>query len=152
MSPVRRKLVGGVGGVIILVAAALLLLNVSGFCFSEKRYLADAEFIERALNYQARSIKELAGDDSRDAIASYLKNSPGCCRIEGSFFMDNTLLDKLFGLKMTWVRIIHRLPDDKAAFSPADGAYYEAYIELDCCGRPIRVTGMRITETQAKSL
>ena len=150
MSPVRRMLVGGVSAAV----ATLVLLNVSGFCFSQKRYIGDAEFIERALIYRARSIKELAGDDSRDAVASYLKNRPGCCRIEDdSFFAsDNTLLDRIFGLKMTWVRIIHRLPDDKAAMSPADGAYYEAYIELNCCGRPIRVTGMRITETQAKSL
>ena len=133
--------------------AALMLLNVSGFCFSEMKYVGDAEFVEQALIYRAGYIKELASDNSRDAIAGYLKNTPRCCRIEGSSFpLNSTFTDRIFGLKTTWVRIIHRLPDDKAAISPADGAYYEAYVQLNSCGRPVRTTGQRATEKQAQSL
>jgi hypothetical protein len=146
MSQIRRKLIGGTA--VMAPVAALLLLNVSGFCFSKMEYVNDAEFIEQALIHRAGSIKDLAGDNSRDAIAGYLKNIPRCCRIDDSLFpLNSSFMDRIFGLKTTWVRIIHRLPDDKAAISPADGAYYEAYVQLDCCGRPVRVT-----ETHAKSL
>jgi hypothetical protein len=151
MTPVRRKLIGGAA--VLAPVVTFLLLNVSGFCFSETKYVSDAEFIEQALIYRAGSIKDLAGDNSRDAIAEYLRNNPRCCRIEDSSFpLSSSFIDRIFGLKSTWVRIIHRLPDEKAAISPADGAYYEAYVQLDCCGRPVRVTGLRVTETHAKSL
>jgi len=139
--------------VVLAAVGILVLLNVTGFCISQMRYVSDSEFIDRALVYRAGSIKELSKDKSREAVQDYRKNNPRCCRVEGSQSgFNSSFINDILGFRSTWVRIIHRLTDEAAAVRPADGSFYEAYIEFDCCGRPIRVTGERVTESQANSL
>jgi hypothetical protein len=134
-------------------AAGFAFLYFTGFCFSELRYVEDAEAIERALLYRAREIKEVAATPTREDARAYIAQHPNCCRIEGSaFFLSSSFLDRLFGFSSTWVRIIHQLTDERAAISPADGNFYEAYVELDRCGNAVRSTGMTVTEEQAGKL
>jgi hypothetical protein len=141
------------GGIALVAIAAILavvtLLNVIGVCISEMRYVGNAEYIERALLFRARDIKELAADPSLPAVRAYWTSNPGCCRVEGS---RSTFVDDVMGFRSISVRIVHRLSDEVAAIRPAEGMFYEAYVALDCCSRPIRVIGMRLTEAQAKKL
>jgi hypothetical protein len=141
------------GGIALVAVVAILaivtLLYVVGVCISEMRYVGNAEYIERALLFRARDIKELSTDPSLPAVRAFWTSNPGCCRVEGS---RSTFVDDVMGFRSISVRIVHRLPDEVAAIRPADGSFYEAYVMLDCCNRPIRAIGMRITEAQAKNL
>jgi hypothetical protein len=145
---------GGITLIAILaILAGVTLLNVVGVCKTEMRYVGNSEYIERALLFRARDIKELATDPSLSAVRAYWESNPECCRLEGSqSSFNSTFIDDVLGFKSTSVRIVHRLPDEVAAIRPTEGSFYEAYVILDCCSRPIRVLGMRITEAQAKKL
>src|ERR1044072_9253104 len=79
-------------GVGIAAAILLLTLQLSGLCFAEFRYLAEAEAIERALIYRASLIKGLdkPGGASREDVRAYLRDHPDCCRIERECPVINT--------------------------------------------------------------
>jgi hypothetical protein len=145
-SPVRLL------GVLTAVAtAALLVLLFTGFCFGRLSYVSDAEFIDRALVYQAPRIKGLDGGATRERILEYVKSNPTCCRVEGSaFFLNNSFGARLLGVKTTWVRIVHELTAAQLAVGQGSETFYEAYIGLSRCGQVVDHTGTRITESAAR--
>jgi hypothetical protein len=153
MTPERVRRVAGL--VFACAVASLFTLYFTGFCFTQARYIGDAEFLERAVRYTAPTIRDMPGGSSasREDIKAYLKNNPTCCRVEGSdFFLSSSPMDKLFGLTTTWVRILHPLTDEQIALVPNAGAYSETYVALDRCGNFIRRTGQRLTESEARKL
>jgi hypothetical protein len=140
-----------IGLIIVVAAVAIFLpLHLTGFCFSEMRYIGEDEFIEQALLYRAASIKGLPTPVTLEDVRTYRRANPKCCRVEGPAFpLNSTFADRLFGTKTTWVRIVHQLTEEKAASYKGD-TYYEAYIALDRCGRPFRTSGQSLSETEAK--
>ena len=135
---------------VFAVVALAGYLNASGFCYSQGRYLADAELFKSAVSYRSGSIRELSQIThpiSGDVAAQYIQQHPKCCSVESNdFFMSNGLLSNLLGFKSIWVRLIHELPLDRVALSPKDGRYYEAYVGMTSCGSVFQSTGItRIT-------
>jgi hypothetical protein len=136
-------------GVGIVSAILLLALHLSGLCFSEFRYLADAEAIERALIYRASSIKGLdkPGGASREDVRAYLREHPDCCRVEQECPMINASsrwLDKFLECGATWVRIRHPLDDASIAASRSTEKNAEALVEIDNCGERGRTFAGRL--------
>jgi hypothetical protein len=139
--------------ILALGVAIIAALYLSGFCFSGLRYVSRSELIAQALLERARYIKGMPAHATRAQALAYLRENPACCRVEGAnFFLANSLLDRVFGLSTTWVRVVYRLTDERAAVSPADGEYYEAFVGISRCGHPVNAIGQRLTEAQFRSL
>ena len=129
----------------------LLFLYMTGFCFSERRYITDTEFIERALVYEARSIRGLAPAPSHADVQAYLAENVECCRVEGAdFAMDSSFMDRVVGIKLTWVRIFHPLSDEAVSKRQNIFTHAEKYVALDRCGRALKRTGEHLHETEIK--
>jgi len=145
---VWRAFIYGIPGIL----AAFEYVLFSGFCFSDMRYVGNAEFVERALIYRAAAIKELSNIvvPSRADVLGYLEKNPNCCRIEGpTFFMNSSIKDRLFGFKLTWVRIVHQRSDGIATVSTKEAILHQVHIGLNRCGLPFRSIATSSTDTYA---
>jgi hypothetical protein len=145
------KLRSAGGLVMIGVIGALSLgayLSSSGFCFSQGRYLGNAEFFEGAIADRARSIRELAEigrPTTRADVIEYLRRHPDCCEVMGDdFFLANNFFNNLIGFKLTWIRVSHELSAAKIELSPKDGRFFEAFVGMTSCGRVFRSIGQTL--------
>lgn len=117
------------------------------------KYVSQKELLENVISYRSAYIKDMPRSPSSNDIQLYLKQNPNCCRVEGlDFFMNSSLLDRIFGLTSIWVRIVYPLSNERLAAAPKEGEYYEAYVKLNRCGQPVRTIGMQIPESQAKGI
>jgi hypothetical protein len=138
---------------LVLFGGLYMTLYMTGFCFEKRRYAEKSFLIEQAILYRARDIKGMPEHPSHADVVAFMQANPRCCSVEGpGFILNNSLLEKIFGLYTTWVEVIFPLTEKRASISPADGSYYRAFVAFDRCGRAIRAIGERLTESQAKSL
>jgi hypothetical protein len=147
---IRRISAGRVTAFLLLGAAiTFFALLYTGFCFSRMEFLSEAEFIERALLARSHDIKGMPIRPSRADVLAYLRDNPSCCRID-NFPRNNSFLDKLFGLKIVWVRIIHPRREDQISTSESHYTHYEAYMPVFRCGGTGGRIGTSLTEAEAK--
>jgi hypothetical protein len=125
------------------LVGGVLVLYVTGFCFSALRYLRDEELIKAAVAFRAPEIAEFSSTNSREPITAYINSHPECCTIEREFPVDAGILSRLSGFNFTWVRVVHRLTLEQIRIAPDEGDYYEANIAIDPCGRAVKIVGMR---------
>jgi hypothetical protein len=115
---------------ILLLGFVALIVNLTGFCYLQLRYVPNRELFERAISHQAYKM----GDYSlSDTPASYLAKHPDCCSIP-DFQPTNSLLDVLLGNRIRYVRVVFRRPQAEIDKYPRSGEFYEAFVEVTPCG------------------
>src|SRR5262249_33161883 len=125
-------------GLILVVAFAVLTLDLTGFCFVEWRYLPNRELFERAIVHESRKMGDYS---SSDTPASYLAKHPNCCSVP-EFQPSNSLLDVLLGNRVSYVRVVYRMPQEEIDKDhPQAGKFYEAFVEITPCGRTFHAIG-----------
>jgi hypothetical protein len=140
-----KRGIGLLGAIGTLVVAGYL--TSTGFCFSQGRYLEDAEFFDRAIAYHAKSIRELA-EIGRPAaagdISEFRQHHSACCEVMGKDFpLANGFFNNLLGFKSTWIRIRYELSAHELERAPKEGRFYEAFTGLSSCGHVFRSIGTR---------
>jgi hypothetical protein len=118
------------------------MLNLTGFCYFECRYVPKRELFERAIGYRATKIGDYLPSDTPSA---YLESHPNCCSIP-VFQPENSVLNTLLGYRIQYVRVVHRRLQEEIDRSPRAGEYYEAFVEVTPCGTPLRAIGTALTE------
>jgi hypothetical protein len=128
------------GAVILVVAAlaaaigAVLYLNVTGFCYSQKRYFSDADLIRQAVLYSLRKPpREVPDAIKYESVEAFMDRNRDCCVVHredrGDF--ENILADR-------WVRIIgwYVLVVDLWYQFKESGPdnFYEVSIAINSCG------------------
>ena len=68
-------------GLMIIASFPLLVLNLTGFCYLQMRYLSNQELFEAAISHEAYRIGDYL---PKDTPRSYLATHPNCCSIPGS--------------------------------------------------------------------
>jgi hypothetical protein len=118
------------------------LLNLTGFCFLEGRYLSNREVFELAIAHQANKIGDYSQDDTPQ---SYLAKHANCCSIP-VFQPENSFLNIILGYRVRYVRVVYRRPQAEIDRNPKSGDFYEAYVEITPCGRTIHAIGTTLTD------
>ena len=121
---------------------AILMLNLTGFCYLECRYVPKRELFERAIAFRATKIGDYSSNDTPSA---YLEKHPNCCSIP-VFQPENSVLNILAGYRIQYVRVVHRRLQEEIDRSPRAGEFYEAFVEVTPCGTPLRAIGTALTE------
>jgi hypothetical protein len=127
---------------ILVMGFAVLMLNLTGFCYLECRYVPKRELFERAIAYRATKIGDYSPNDTPSAC---LERHPNCCSIP-VFQPENSILNILLGYRIKYVRVVHRRLQEEIDRSPRAGEFYEAFVEVAPCGTPLRATGTTLTE------
>lgn len=120
----------------------MLLLSLTGFCFSQLRYVPNRELFERAIAHQAYRIGDYSPSDTP---ASYLDKHPNCCSIP-DYQPANSFLNILLGQKLHHVRVVYRMPQEEIDKNPRAGEFYEAFVETTSCGRTFHAIGTSIAK------
>jgi len=122
---------------ILLLGFVALILNLTGFCWLQLRYVPNRELFENAISHQAYKM----GDYSlSDTPASYLAKHPDCCSMP-DFQPTNSLLDVLLGNKIRYVRVVYRRLQAEIEQFPREGDFYEAFVEVAPCGKTFHAIG-----------
>jgi hypothetical protein len=140
-------LVAGLFAVALLATA----LRASGFCFSQFRYLNGRELVEIAVSEHARYIDEIANEPPERvsaAMLAFLERHPDCCAVVPDLGFASMPFQWTAG--SSWVRVQYRRRKEDVGF-PADGEFYDAFVEVGPCGQSFRSVGSREQRTSAKS-
>ena len=129
-------------GLILVVGFVALVLNLTGFCYLQFRYVLNRELFENAIAYQKGKMGDYA---SADSPSSYLMKHPNCCSIP-DFQPTNSALNVLLGYRIRYVRVVYRRPQDEINQSPGVGEFYEAFVAITPCGTPLHAIGTAQTE------
>ena len=118
--------------VLILLGAVVAFeyFNLSGFCFSERRYLGEQELIDKGV---WERIKNRSSDRiPYESLEDFYRRNPACCELApwDPFRPREWLLFRLLGAYSVAVGIHYRMSDDDPEYP-----YYQAYITLNACGR-----------------
>ncbi|WP_456624421.1 hypothetical protein [Bradyrhizobium sp. P5_C12] len=124
-------------GLMIIASFPLLVLNLTGFCYLQMRYLSNQELFETAISHEAYRIGDYL---PKDTPKSYLATHPNCCSIPG-FQPSNSSLDALLGYKIRYVRVVYRMPQAEIDKNPRE-PFYEAFVETAPCGKTFHAIGM----------
>ena len=110
------------------LAGINLTVSASGVCISQARYWTDDELIEVAVRELAKlryanGMKEMAIDDTEEAVQTFLKDNPRCCSVARhvEFSWDSVQVELNYA----------RHPDrPKSRQDP----YYTQYVTVSTCG------------------
>nr|WP_321524898.1 hypothetical protein [uncultured Cohaesibacter sp.] len=117
---------------LIAVPFLVAFLNISGFCWSQMRYIPNEELISVGI-YNAThwdGVKKVVSSIEEARI--YLRAHPECCRIYriGSSLVPNWYLNAL--LTGATNEVIIRLPADPVT---KEGSRFRAHFFKGCCGK-----------------
>lgn len=120
------------------LAGINLTMSASGVCISQARYWTDDELIEVAVREHAKlryanGMKEMAIDDTEEAIQTFFNANPRCCSVtrHGEFSWDTVQVE------LNYARHPVR---SKSRGDP----YYTQYVTVSNCGEYI-TTGRGIS-------
>jgi hypothetical protein len=146
----KRK-VGLLVSGLFAVALFTTALHASGFCFSRFRYLDGRQLVGIAVAEHARYIDEIANEPAERlsaAMLMFLQRHPDCCAVIPDPGVSSMPLQWTAG--SSWVRIQYKRRKQDVE-SPADGEFYDAFVEVGPCGEIFRSVGSREQQTSAKS-
>lgn len=125
---------------VILIAVLAYLGNLwylsgTGYCFEQKRYLSDEEFIQIAVRSELQSINI---DGSEKSISTFQKRNPKCCSINrepsGMSFV-NTVLNH------TFVEVTLRYEKNAKTLFQKKESFYQAFVSIHSCGKVLDTIG-----------
>ena len=105
-------------------------LNLTGFCYSELRWLSDREFVAAAVEHE---ISWGANAADYASSAEFYAANPECCRVE-RFPVDLQMpgfFERIFGFHFVLVELFY-----KAKSRLGREAYYHQNIGVSACGNP----------------
>lgn len=119
---------------------AIVLLNLNGFCWSQKRFLSDLELIDLAIQknldfHDPNSSRSKLYSSSADVRAQ----NPGCCSIQRQTNEDAELpqfLMRITGMYASTVSLLYQTSDTGSE------KFYESYVIIGACGDVGRLYGM----------
>jgi hypothetical protein len=128
---------------LLLVAACVITLNATGFCFYRLSFLSTTTLYEIAIANQSARIADFV-EKGVSSPSEYLTKMPSCCSYGD--YMTTGIAPSLgiFGWKSYAIRLVYRQSAAQVALAPNDGDFYEAFMEITSCGHVIRKTGQRI--------
>jgi hypothetical protein len=118
-----------------VAVGAILYLNATGFCYSQAKYLNDADLIREAIQYSRQRQPSEGADIIRyDSVDAFIGRNRDCCVVlrqdRGEF--ENVLADR-------WVRLIGwyvLVVDVWYQFKEAGpNNFYESSIAMTSCGK-----------------
>jgi len=118
-------------GVLLLTPMTAALLSHSGFCFSQSRFLTDADVIGPAVRALAQGGYMSIGS-SEDSVNDFLRRNPDCCAVN-RYPSVRTWLDVLTGWNTSEIEVnFERNPK----FLSAENfeKYYKQYVYVSACG------------------
>jgi hypothetical protein len=117
----------------LLVGGVPAGLNYSGFCWEQKRWLSDEEFLLAMLGYTEG---DTVGNEERK---KRLKDNPSCCRFyRGELGMESTIdwLNIITGSIYASGEVDSKLPDNEIFYGTNPPLnYHRAYVSIDTCGK-----------------
>mgnify|MGYP000583693280 CR=1 FL=1 len=123
--------------IFLLVGGVPASLNYSGYCWEQKRWLSDEEFLVNALMFESRSKKTLISY-SDESARKFIKENPECYRFGRGGFGSVDMFSKIFGLAYVYIEVEYKLAENWR-----DGSldYGEGKLWLNSCGGVVKVTG-----------
>lgn len=110
-------------------------LSGTGYCFEQKRYLSDAEFVQIAVN---ANMEKIDIDGSEESILNYQKKNPQCCSINREP-RGESLLNVMFN--HAYVDVTLRYKKKKGDPSSKEEPFYQAFVSIHSCGKVLDTTG-----------
>ena len=111
--------------ILLLVFLPWQYLNLSGFCYKEKRYIPERELIDRYL-----SMQPLLNGKSRS-----LDDYPNCCKItlhSSSNSGIGILLNSII-FNLVFYEVVTYFPREDVSSHPKN-SFYQSYGSIDSCG------------------
>ena len=109
-------------------------LSDTGYCFEQKRYLSDEEFIQIAVRSELQNMNI---DGSEESISTFQKKNPKCCSINrepsGKSFV-NVMLNH------TFVDVTLRYEKNAKTFHKNE-PFYQAFVSIHSCGKVLDTIG-----------
>jgi hypothetical protein len=93
----RRGVLASILAILAVAGGAIVYLNVTGFCYSQARYLSDADLIRQAILYSLRKPPREKPDVIQyNSVESFMNRNRYCCLVHrqdrGEF--ENVLADR----------------------------------------------------------
>lgn len=109
----------------------VLVLNITGFCWKELRYLSDEEIMASAIIATSGDPSALTVATTEAEALAYLKTNPECCSFVAwnNVFIEAPIFNRLIGRALFGVKVI--LPKSAKADY---GNYFVSVEAIGCCG------------------
>ncbi len=127
-----------VGLVALLV---VLVLNATGFCWKQLRYLSDEELIVTAILYTAGSSGAKDVASTEEQAEAYYRSNPDCCSFIAwnDQLQSSPLINRLIGRAVFGIEVV--LPVSESADG---GTHYNSFQFIGCCGKRLRGIGIAL--------
>ena len=128
----------------IAVATGNMVVSVAGVCISQASYWTNDELIEVAVREHAKlrysdgtkTMKEMAIDETEEAVQQFLKDNPKCCAVDRNPHYRG-FLDFLVGWNTPEVEVNYQRHPDSFNFK-SNNSYYQKYFTISTCGEFIK--------------
>jgi hypothetical protein len=128
------------GESIALVVVIIVVLNTTGFCWYRLRWLAPNTLFTAAIAANAHKIADFT--EGRVSTAEeYLAKHPYCCTFGDYSMFDLSPFQAPLGFKIYVINVIYRRSAADIARMPREGDFYDAYVEVSCCGHTFHTIG-----------
>jgi len=103
--------------VVLLCIAVFEYLNFTGFCYGARRYLADDEFILKALRREVAVNKAYGESENRisyETPEALQTQNPNCCVVtrKDDPYLEESLWNRMFGSYVLLVEVAYRAKQD----------------------------------------
>lgn len=132
--------------------------NYSGYCWEQKRWLSDEEFLLAMLGYvsdgkSSQNIKKgIRSTETKENLQKFLRENPECCSFtRGSVGMHSTIdwLNRATGSMYAAAVVEYELPEaEKYVGKYNTFPYYREYLTINACGETNVEAGEKITEEE----
>jgi hypothetical protein len=129
-----------VGQSIALLVAITLMLNITGFCWYRLRWLAPSTLFAAAIAANKHKIADFTAGRVSTA-EEYLARHPYCCTFGDPSMTGISPFQALLGFKVYVINVVYRRSATDITEAPRAGDYYDAYVEVSCCGRTFHTIG-----------
>jgi len=124
---------------IVLITVILLeVLNFTGFCYSEHRYLSDEELIDAAIVAELRQHRGGAWNKKYESVADFRQQNPGCCLLlrEAPNLLPSKS-ERFWGFYTVLADIWYRANQGTGANS-----FFQNFVVVNACGQYVEGGGI----------
>jgi hypothetical protein len=118
--------------VLLLTPITATVLSYNGFCFSQGRFLSDAEMIEPAVRALAEN-NYMSIDSSEGSVKDFLVRNPDCCAVD-RYPDRRSSLDVLTGWNISEIEVNFE-SNPKFLSRQNYEKYYKRYVSVSACGK-----------------
>ena len=128
-----------VGLAAIVVLGFFELLNLTNFCYRDKRFHGENELISVAINLNiARFDSKGERNKAYSSVSDFLSQNPDCCKL---YYNDDLMhvgfLGRLIGLRYVVVNVFYKMSDTADVYK-----YYGSWVKMNSCGEALDTKGI----------